>query len=109
MMATSAMHVSMLHLFGSRGAYVGDLDVEVQILAGQWMVAVHGDHVAGAARPRTANRTLRTLSLEAHAGLAVLPAMNTASLHRLDQPVSQLALPFVRLAPYGPPFAACFS
>src|SRR3546814_12779624 len=84
MMATSAMHVSMLHLFGSRGAYVGDLDVEVQILAGKWMVAVHGDHVAGDARHRHAHRTLRTVSLEAHAGRAGLDALTRATRKLLD-------------------------
>src|SRR3546814_12217025 len=92
MMATSAMHVSMLHLFGSRGAYVGDLDVEVQILAGKWMVAVHGDHVAGDARHRHAHRTLRTLSLEAHAGLDVLDALKRAPWHLLDQRVIAFAV-----------------
>src|SRR3546814_19876241 len=93
MRATSSMYVSMLNLFGRRGSYVGELDVEVQILAGKWMVAVHGDHVAGDARHRHAHRTLRTLSLDAHAGLVVLDALKRATWHLLDQRVIAFPIP----------------
>src|ERR1700722_18076630 len=35
-----AVHVTVLQLLLGRGANVGDFNVEVQVLAGQWMVAI---------------------------------------------------------------------
>src|SRR3546814_9835897 len=46
---------------------------------------------------RHAHRTLRTLSLEAHAGLDVLDALKRATWHLLDQRVIAFAVAFGRL------------
>jgi hypothetical protein len=46
MMAAGAVHVSVLELLGSCIAYLDHLDVEMQRLIGERMIAVEGDHVA---------------------------------------------------------------
>ena len=38
-----AVHVTVLDFFLGGFAHVGDLDVEVELLPGQGMIAIHGD------------------------------------------------------------------
>ena len=45
--AAGPVHVPVLEFLGGRGAHVGDLDLEVQVLPGERMVAIEGDQVAG--------------------------------------------------------------
>ena len=44
--AAGPVHVAVLEFFLRGLAHFGDLDLEVEVLAGQRMVAVDGDHVA---------------------------------------------------------------
>ena len=46
-MSSRTVHVAVRELFFRRIPYFDELDIKIQVLARQRMVAVDGDHVAG--------------------------------------------------------------
>ena len=66
--ATGAVHVTVRQFFFGRNAHFGDFHVEMQRLAGQRMVTVHGHHIALDARDHDGARAGFGLRRELHAG-----------------------------------------
>lgn len=58
-MSARAVHVTVRELFVRRSTDFGDLDIEIEILTGKRMVAIHRDHVADDVRHCHSARTLR--------------------------------------------------
>src|SRR5580698_8291696 len=66
-MSADTVDVAVLQLLGGRGPDADYLDIEVQCLVGQGMVAVERHHVADHRRDREYAQALVRLSLELHA------------------------------------------
>lgn len=84
-MAAGAVHVTVRELFFGSVTHVGDLDGEVQGLAGQRVVAVDGDVVAFDLADGDVDAALVIAALELHARLEVFHALERGARHHLDQ------------------------
>jgi hypothetical protein len=58
--AAGLVHVTVLEFLGGRGADVGDLDLEVQVLPGERMVAIEGDQIPVSCVTVTCGRRARS-------------------------------------------------
>lgn len=83
--ATFAVDVAVRQFFFARLADVGDLDGEVQRLAGERVVAVDGDVVALDLAHGHVDGALVVAALELHARLEVFHALECRARHHLDQ------------------------
>ena len=83
--AARAMHVAVLQFFCRRLAYFRDFHFEVQRLAGQRVVAVHGDHVAGDVSDHYLTMAVFGFGVEAHALLHLGNALKSTAWHLLDK------------------------
>src|SRR5690606_29099188 len=82
-MAAGSVDVAVRQLFFGRHTYFGDLDVEVEILSRQRVIAVDGDHVAGDVRDSHGARSASGLHLELHAHAHVGDATEGTTRHTL--------------------------
>src|ERR1700704_5278945 len=92
MMSTRAMHVPVRQLLLGRIAYSDDLDVEVQVLARQRMVAVNGYHVTGDGCDGHRARALVGLRMQPHSDSNLCNPLQGAARHLLDELPAVLAI-----------------
>jgi len=78
MVAAGPVHVPVGELFLGGRADRGDLDIEVQILAGEWMVAIERHEVPAHLSDRHGARPLRGLGLKPHADARIADALERA-------------------------------
>ena len=91
-MPARPVHVAVRQLFLGRGANFGDLDVEVQVLPGERVVAVDRHHVALDLRHGHRADAVRRLGVELHPHLEIADAFERAPRHALDQRLVVLAV-----------------
>ena len=93
-MTTFTMHMTVRQLFFGGGANVGDIDLEMQRLAGQRMVAVNMHLFVIDMRHGDIDNALWAMPLELHAGLDILHALECVARHFLDQFGMMFAIAF---------------
>src|SRR6185437_6254687 len=83
--AAGAVHVPVRELLGRGGAHLGHFDLEVEVPAGERVIAVQRDHVAGHLRHRHGARPLLGLGVQPHADAHVRYALERTPRHALHQ------------------------
>src|ERR1700677_609491 len=96
MMPTGAVNVSMLQLFGRSGADTDDLDIEVQRVVGERVVAVERHHVAHHGRYGEYPQALLRLRLKLHSLADLARALQGSLRDALHQRLVALAVALVR-------------
>ena len=67
MVSVGPVYVTVREFLGGRGAHLAHLDVKVQVLAGQGMIAIERHQVTGQLRNRDRARAVLGLRLQAQA------------------------------------------
>ena len=81
-MSARPVDVAVRQLFLGRGAHFGDLDVEIEILTRERMIAVDRDHVADDLRDRHGARAAFRLRVQLHADVEVADALRARGAAR---------------------------
>jgi len=84
MVTASSVHMPVGELFLGGGAYRGDLDLEVEVLAGERVITIERHHVATYLGNGDGTRALRRLRLESHADAYLADAFERAPRYTLS-------------------------
>src|SRR5215212_2265229 len=91
-MPAGTVYVAVRQLFFGRGPYLGDLDVEVEVLPGERVIAVDRDHVTDDMRDRNGAHAVGRLRVELHADLDIADALERTARDALDQGLVELTV-----------------
>src|ERR1700751_540691 len=94
MVAAGPVHVSVRELLLGSGAHFGDLDLEVEGLAGKRMIAIEGHEVAAHLGYRDRAGPLLGLGLQAHADPHVVDALERTARNLLHELLVVFAVTF---------------
>lgn|SRR5690554_987178 len=83
--AAFTMHVAVLDLFFAGLADGGNFDIEVEILARQWMITIHSDGIVVDLGDGNHKGAALSLSLELHAWLYAFDTLKGITRHFLNQ------------------------
>src|SRR5215469_9465537 len=87
MVTAGPVHVTVRELFLGRRSHRSHLDLEVEVLAGERVIAIECHEVAIHPRDRHRTRTLRGVSLQPHADPHVADALQCAPRYLLHEAV----------------------
>jgi len=94
MVAAGPVHVSVRELLLGRGAHPGDLDLEVEVLAGKRMIAIESHEVAPHLGYRYRSWPLLGLGLQAHADPHIIDALERTARNLLHELLVVFAVTF---------------
>ena len=96
MVAAGPVNVPVRELFLGGGAHRGDFDVEVEVLAGERMIAIERHHVAAQLGDGDGTRALGCLRLKLPADTHIADALERAARHLLHELAVVFAVTFGR-------------
>src|SRR5947209_5012452 len=86
------MHVSVRKFFCSGIPYVHEIDIKIQVLAGERMITVNGNHVAGNGGYGHGARPLLRLGMQAHSDSDLVDSLEGTPRHLLNELVTAFAV-----------------
>src|SRR5260370_25212017 len=92
MVVAGAVHVPVRELRLGGCTHLGNLDLEVQALAGERMIAIEGHKVAGDLRDGHGPRAVPGLRLQPHPHLEVREALEGTARHALHESLVKLPI-----------------
>src|SRR5687767_10292162 len=92
MMAARTMHMAVRQLFFGRGTHADDLYLEVQILAGERVIAVERHHVTLQMSDGHSAHAVLRLSMQLHADMKIPYTLERPTRHLLDQRLVEFAI-----------------
>jgi len=93
MVAAGSVHVTVREFFLRRSANFDDLDFEIQMLACEWMIAVHSHRVTLDLRNRNGAIAIIGMSLKLHADFKRGGGAESGTWHLLNQGIILLTVP----------------